>query len=47
MDPVRSGAAIGNGAVFTKGRDFGAWLGLVPKAFAETARFIKVSALTR
>jgi hypothetical protein len=24
-------AAIGNGAVFTKGRDFGAWLGLVPK----------------
>ena len=24
-------AAIGNGAVFAKGRDFGAWLGLVPK----------------
>ena len=24
-------AAIGNGAVFSKGRDFGAWLGLVPK----------------
>jgi hypothetical protein len=23
-------AAIGNGAVFSKGRDFGAWLGLVP-----------------
>jgi transposase len=24
-------AAIGNGAAFTKGRDFAAWLGLVPK----------------
>jgi transposase len=24
-------AAIGNGEVFSKGRDFGAWLGLVPK----------------
>ena len=24
-------ATIGNGAAFTKGRDFGAWLGLVPK----------------
>ena len=24
-------AAIGNGSVFSKGRDFGAWLGLVPK----------------
>jgi hypothetical protein len=24
-------AAIGNGAVFTKGRDFGGWLELVPK----------------
>src|SRR4029453_8886076 len=24
-------AAIGNGAGFTQGRDFGAWLGLVPK----------------
>jgi transposase len=24
-------AAIGNGAVFSKGRDFGAWLGQVPK----------------
>jgi transposase len=24
-------AAIGNGAAFSKGRDFGAWLGLVPK----------------
>jgi hypothetical protein len=24
-------AAISNGAVFTKGRDFGAWLGLVPR----------------
>jgi hypothetical protein len=24
-------AAIGNGAAFSKGRDFGAWLGLVPR----------------
>jgi hypothetical protein len=24
-------ATIGNGAAFSKGRDFGAWLGLVPK----------------
>src|SRR5262249_58561659 len=24
-------AAIGNGDVFSKGRDFGAWLGLVPR----------------
>jgi Transposase IS116/IS110/IS902 family len=24
-------AAIGNGGAFSKGRDFGAWLGLVPK----------------
>ena len=24
-------AAIGNGAAFRRGRDFGAWLGLVPK----------------
>jgi transposase len=24
-------AAIGNGAAFSRGRDFGAWLGLVPK----------------
>ena len=24
-------AAIGNGAAFAKGRDFAAWLGLVPK----------------
>ena len=24
-------ATIGNGAAFTKGRDFGAWLGLVPE----------------
>jgi transposase len=26
-----SAVTIGNGAAFTKGRDFGAWLGLVPK----------------
>ena len=33
-------AAIGNGAVFTKGRDFGAWLGLVPKQIATGDRTI-------
>lgn len=27
-------AAIGNGAAFRKGRDFAAWLGLVPKQFS-------------
>jgi transposase len=32
-------AAIGSGAVFSKGRDFGAWLGLVPRQIRqETAR---------
>ncbi len=34
MGPIISSAmvaAIGNGAVFSKGRDFGAWLGLVPR----------------
>ena len=32
-------AAIGTGEVFSKGRDFGAWLGLVPKQIStETAR---------
>jgi hypothetical protein len=29
-------AAIGTGEVFSKGRDFGAWLGLVPDAMAGT-----------
>jgi transposase len=33
-------AAIGNGAVFSKGRDFGAWLGLVPKQFSTGDRTI-------
>ena len=33
-------AAIGNGAVFTKGRDFGAWLGLVPKQISTEDRTI-------
>ena len=33
-------AAIGNGAVFTKGRDFGAWLGLVPKQISTGDRTI-------
>src|SRR5256886_12474365 len=28
-------AAIGSGAVFSKGRDFGAWLGLVPKQISD------------
>jgi transposase len=31
-------AAIGNGAVFTKGRDFGAWLGLAPKQISTGLR---------
>ena len=34
MGPIISSAvvaAIGNGAGFTQGRDYGAWLGLVPK----------------
>jgi len=33
-------AAIGNGAVFAKGRDFGAWLGLVPKQISTGDRTI-------
>ena len=33
-------AAIGNGAAFTKGRDFGAWLGLVPKQLSTGDRTI-------
>jgi transposase len=33
-------AAIGNGAVFAKGRDFGAWLGLVPKQLSTGDRTI-------
>src|ERR1700681_317642 len=33
-------AAIGNGAVFSKGRDFGAWLGLVPKQISKGDRTI-------
>jgi transposase len=33
-------AAIGNGAVFTKGRDFGAWLGPVPKQISTGDRTI-------
>src|SRR6202035_5580668 len=33
-------AAIGNGAVFSKGRDFGAWLGLVPKQISTRDRTI-------
>ena len=33
-------AAIGNGAVFSKGGDFGAWLGLVPKQISTGDRTI-------
>jgi transposase len=33
-------AAIGTGDVFAKGRDFGAWLGLVPKQFSTGDRTI-------
>jgi transposase len=33
-------AAIGNGAAFSKGRDFGAWLGLVPKQISTGDRTI-------
>jgi transposase len=33
-------AAIGHGAVFSKGRDFGAWLGLVPKQVSTGDRTI-------
>jgi transposase len=27
-------AAIGNGAAFSKGREFAAWMGLVPKQYS-------------
>src|SRR5439155_15160624 len=33
-------AAIGNGAVFSKGRHFGAWLGLVPRQISTGDRTI-------
>jgi transposase len=33
-------AAIGTGDVFSKGRDFGAWLGLVPKQISTGDRTI-------
>jgi transposase len=33
-------AAIGTGDVFSKGRDFGAWLGLVPKQMSTGDRTI-------
>jgi transposase len=33
-------AAIGNGAAFTRGRDFAAWLGLVPKQISTGDRTI-------
>jgi len=34
------GAAIGSGDVFSKGRDFAAWLGLVPKQISTGDRTI-------
>jgi len=43
IGPIISSAvvsAIGNGAVFSKGRDFGAWLGLVPKQMSTGDRTI-------
>lgn len=33
-------AAIGSGEAFTRGRDFGAWLGLVPKQFSTGGRTV-------
>jgi transposase len=33
-------AAIGSGAVFSNGRDFGAWLGLVPRQISTGGRTI-------
>ncbi len=36
-------AAIGRGEVFSKGRDFGAWLGLVPKQTSTGDRTINLS----
>jgi hypothetical protein len=35
-------AAISNGAVFTKGRDFGAWVGLVPRTAAMGGPFAAI-----
>ena len=42
LDQISSAtvAAIGNGAAFSKGRDFGAWLGLVPKQISTGDRTI-------
>src|ERR1700729_1717936 len=37
---LTASAKIGNGAAFTKGRDFGAWLGLVPKQLSTGDRTI-------
>src|SRR3974377_1151529 len=39
-------AAIGTGEVFSKGRDFGAWLGLVPKQMSTGGRTL-LGALSR
>ena len=44
IDPIISSAmvaAIGRGEVFSKGRDFGAWLGLVPKQTSTGDRTIQ------
>jgi transposase len=43
IGPITSSAmvaAIGNGAAFSKGRDFGAWLGMVPKQISTGDRTI-------
>ena len=40
-------AAIGTGDVFSKGRDFGAWLGLVPKQISTGDRTILGKILRR
>jgi transposase len=40
-------AAIGNGAAFTKGRDFAAWLGLVPKQIAWTVLATRAGTVER
>jgi transposase len=50
IGPIISSAvvsAIGNGDVFSKGRDFGAWLGLVPKQMSTGDRTILGKILKR
>ena len=40
-------AAIGNGTAFAKGRDFAAWLGLVPKQMSTGDRIVPSLAASR